>query len=827
MPTSIGPASKIGMRSLKTGLPAKKILADDLVYYKKPIPAELLDAYRPLVDHAKAELLGRLANQTEATHRLLTRFDAAYRRLKLARQAIRFDDVTRMLADADLSGRLDEVVYRLDAPVAHLLLDEFQDTSPQQWRVLRPFARESVETAERRSFFCVGDVKQAIYGWRGGVAEIFDTLDEELTDLTRGELTRSFRSAPAVIDVVNRVFEGIAGNPALRSCPEAAQAWGRRFTMHSTARDKLPGYCQMLTAPRAEEGQKQADVTLDHAAHLVKRLHDESPGCSIGVLVKRNASVGRLIYRLRREGVDASEEGGNPLVDSPAVQLVLSLLRLADHPGDRVARYHVARSPLGVALGFLNYSDHAAARRLAGGLRHRLMAAGYGPTLYELAEQLAPHCDARDLSRLMQLVEMAYAFEPSATTRVDRFVALVEQQRVESPSAAPVRVMNYHQVKGLQFDIAVLPELDFRMQPQPPTLVAGRAGPAEPIDHVCRYLSKKLHSLLPKRLADAFDEHDRAKTEESLCILYVALTRAIHSMWCVVAPSAKNEKNIPGTAAGVLREALTEGAPTEPETVLFEHGDPDWYAKAQAHGLVRAPDASTAEAEVEPLTIELGPAGEHAQRGMERVSPSGLEGGRRVQLAAVMNVEAGAALERGSVMHAWMEQIKWLEDGLPDDAQLGRIAQRSKLDAAAIDQLKRQFHAALGRPEIAASLSRAYYKQAGDGTCAACAGTAASPRWQVWRERPFALREEGAIVNGTIDRLTVLYDGPQVVSADILDFKTDHIPPGDPAALAARVDYYRPQLDAYRHAVARQFRLDPSKVSARLAFLSLGTVVGV
>ncbi|MDZ7618273.1 MAG: hypothetical protein U1E05_14805, partial [Patescibacteria group bacterium] len=88
-------------------------------------------------------------------------------------------------------------------------------------------------------------------------------------------------------------------------------------------------------------------------------------------------------------------------------------------------------------------------------------------------------------------------------------------------------------------------------------------------------------------------------------------------------------------------------------------------------------------------------------------------------------------------------------------------------------------------------------------------------------------REEGAVMNGTIDRLTVLYDGPHVVGADVLDFKTDHVPADDSAALAARIDYYRPQLDAYRRAIARQFRLDPSKVSARLAFLSLGVVARV
>ncbi len=810
---------------LTTGLPPKLLAGDP--FYGKPIPDDIAALYRPLIDHAKAELLGRIANQTEGTRRLLGRFDDVYRGLKFARQAVRFDDVTRLLADFDLAGRLDEVVYRLDAPVAHLLLDEFQDTSPPQWRVLRPFARVSVG-GPRRSFFCVGDVKQAIYGWRGGVAEIFDTLNDELPELAAGELTRSFRSSPVIIDVVNRVFRDIETNGALRNAPEAARAWGRRFTEHSTAREALPGYCRIAAAPRAPEGQPQGNTTLDHAAAVVKRLHEEAPGCSIGVLVRRNASVARLIYRLRRDGVDASEEGGNPLTDSPAVQLVLSLLRLVDHPGDTVAGFHVAGSPLGAALGFTDHTDRPAVLRLAGAIRRRLMDAGYGPVLYGWAERLAEHSDARDLSRLVQLVELGYGYEPAATTRTDAFVAMVEQRRVESPTAAPVRVMNYHQVKGLQFDVVVLPELDFSLRPGTPSLVVGRPKPSEPIDQVCRYVSKNLRPLLPERLAAAFEADDRVKVEEALCILYVALTRPIHALWCVVAPSSERERNVPSTAAGVLRMALTGGGRIEPETTVFEHGQADWHGRARAAGILREPAAPAAAAAAEPLAIELAPPPEQARRGLERVSPSGLEGGHHVKLATAMNVEGGPALDRGTLVHAWFEQIEWLDDGLPDDAQLDRLARRSALGPAAVEQLKREFRAAVGRPEVAAALSRAYYEQPGDGTCAACAGPdLASPHHRVWRERPFALYEDGAILGGTIDRLTVLYDGSRVVGADVLDFKTDALPPGAAAALAARVDHYRPQLDAYRRAVARQFRLDLSRVSARLAFVGLGVVVGV
>ena len=54
-----------------------------------------------------------------------------------------------------------------------------------QWRVLRPFARRIFREGGRGSFFCVGDVKQAIYGWRGGVAEIFDTIETDLPSLAR------------------------------------------------------------------------------------------------------------------------------------------------------------------------------------------------------------------------------------------------------------------------------------------------------------------------------------------------------------------------------------------------------------------------------------------------------------------------------------------------------------------------------------------------------------------------------------------------------------------------------------------------------------------
>ena len=133
---------------------------------------------------------------------LLERFHGEYERLKHAARGLTFDDVTRRLA-AEFRGQdAAGMAFRLDGQVEHLLLDEFQDTSLSQWQVLEPIAR-SVAAHPDGSFFCVGDVKQAIYGWRGGVAGIFRTVTDRLDGLTEETLDKSYRSALEIMETVN------------------------------------------------------------------------------------------------------------------------------------------------------------------------------------------------------------------------------------------------------------------------------------------------------------------------------------------------------------------------------------------------------------------------------------------------------------------------------------------------------------------------------------------------------------------------------------------------------------------------------------------------
>jgi ATP-dependent exoDNAse (exonuclease V) beta subunit len=300
------------------------------------------------------------------------------------------------------------------------------------------------------------------------------------------------------------------------------------------------------------------------------------------------------------------------------------------------------------------------------------------------------------------------------------------------------------------------------------------------------------------------------------------MTRAIHAMHMIVAPSKGNERTIPSTYAGLLRAVLTDGKPTAPTTGLYEHGDPRWFTKTKPRGETVA--ASGTERD-QPLVIRLAESPARAMRGLERRSPSQLEGGPLVNLTHRLRLDESTRFDRGTLLHAWFQQIEWLDDGKPEDALLRSIAAGPEFRGLDVEALLKEFYAVLEKPAIRAVLSRSTYRQppqAGDA-CAVHA-TGSGKRWQVWRERPFAVRDGDAILNGKIDRLVMLYDGDQIVAADVVDYKTDTLPAGKPRAVDARAEIYRPQLEAYRRATSKLCRLAPDRISARLLFVAAGHV---
>ena len=436
----------------------------------------------------------------------------------------------------------------------------------------------------------------------------------------------------------------------------------------------------------------------------------------------------------------------------------------------------------------------------------------------------------RKFTRLRQLVELADVYDSQVTERADNFAKYVSTQKIEDPTSTNVRVMTIHQSKGLQFDTVVLPELDVRLSGQTPTVVVGRDSPTKPVHTVCRYIRKELLPLLPERCKAMIEGHTHQVVSESLCVLYVAVTRAIHALHLIIGPPADNEQTIPKTFAGLLRCALADDTKAVDGELLYENGRAGWSdGRPDEQPAPHEADRMESAVEFASAIPEVRLAEGHKDRtkGLDRVSPSGLVGGRKIRLDNWLRLDSPLATTRGLLFHAWFEQIEWLDDGEPGDAELRQAAKRFSDAHLDIEVEMAQFRRMLSQPTIRSVLSHVGYQDLSQLGFKGewCVELFSQPfELEVLREWPFAVRDQAAVVQGKIDRLVLFRQDERVVAADIIDFKTDALSRTDQAGINDAVENYRAQVVIYRNAAAQLFRLEPFRISARLSFVEPGVV---
>ncbi len=195
-----------------------------------------------------------------------------------------------------------------------------------------------------------------------------------------------------------------------------------------------------------------------------------------------------------------------------------------------------------------------------------------------------------------------------------------------------------------------------------------------------------------------------------------------------------------------------------------------------------------------------------------------------------MRLDSAGALERGTLFHAWFEQIEWLDDGAPDDAILNDAAPRLGATQAQAARWLKEFREMLARPATRACLTQSDYSRQAPWSAQGATGAgwnAAELSYQVHRERRFAVRDGDAILTGSLDRLVLIHHHGRLAAAEVLDFKTDAVNANQREQFIAAVTRYQPQLAAYRRAVAQMTGLPMEHIFARLLFVEPGLVESV
>ena len=501
-----------------------------------------------------------------------------------------------------------DALCRLGARLTHFLVDEFQDTSAEQWRALRPLVLEALSRGG--SLTWVGDVKQSIYGWRGGDPDLFDAVlgDASLTALVpegeRVTLPHNWRSRREVVQHNNLLFTPLEnretalrvltallpGTSPIEGLPQAAAKLAQAFAgaaQQSPPQGK-PGGLVQVDVLEAENVEALTAATLERLGNLLEEdIGPTRPWSDVLVLVRSNRMAAIVADTLLGRGIPVITENSLRLAGHPLVAQTAALLSFLDNPEDDIAF-------LTVVTGVL-FHDHPEAAPLAEEDLHGWCAGGpRGGPLYRLFRQrwpqvwqalLEPFFNQSGLMTPYDLtqewfsrLEAARRF-PEAEAFLRRFMEVLHSAEEKGLSTLPtflehwrdkgdaervpmpeqmdaVRIMTIHKSKGLEAPVVVVPWTDFRLRvhPAPRTVTLGGL----------RYVVGNARALNAPYFAELVRQ-----ARECLHLLYVAFTRARDALYVFRGAPVGGQKSacdaldVLWEAAG-LQPPYTLGALPEP-----------------------------------------------------------------------------------------------------------------------------------------------------------------------------------------------------------------------------------------------------------------------
>ena len=545
--------------------------------------------YYGFSEDALREALAGTAEVLRGLFAFLRTFDMRFSEEKRRRRIITFADMERyalaLLWDKT-TGSPTELARSLQNSFDEIYIDEYQDTNEIQDMIFRLISRGN-------NRFCVGDVKQSIYSFRGAEPSIFEAelsarpkYDKECpAEAVKIYLSENFRSSAEILDFCNGIFEKLMNTDTIRYGED------ERLNCGTGRQGALQEIC-LLAKPEDDEEDENPDAEAAYVAGRISELlgsGKKADGTPVRpsdiVILLRSAASSSSVYEdaLKKRGIPCRNTAAIEFFESPEVLLMLSLLNVIDNPARDIYLAAALKSPLyGVTLDELMFlrrrspegtlfqaldrfteetgfakgekflRDREAYAHLSAELPcDKLIWQLYTDTgIFSIltSDREKPVYETEQArANLVMLYQYARGFERGGFKGLSGFISfindvLANKEKLDiSQFASPgevVNIMTIHKSKGLEFPICFVCGMSRRFhfpEQRNKTVYHTKLG----ISVKLSAESGLVRMDTPMRMASLLDLRLRAVDEE-LRVLYVALTRAKERLIITAAVKAED-----------------------------------------------------------------------------------------------------------------------------------------------------------------------------------------------------------------------------------------------------------------------------------------------
>ncbi|MFW2566253.1 RecB-like helicase [Aliarcobacter butzleri] len=401
---------------------------------------------------------------------------------------LEFNDISNLVYDL-LSTKIDKdfLYFRLDSNYSHILIDEFQDTSLLQYKILEPLIDEilSGDVTKFKTFFYVGDTKQSIYRFRGGKRELFDYVANTNKILEVEVLNTNYRSCENVINFVNELFLNLPNY--------------EYFKQESV---RTNGYVEVVVDATFEEDEKFVNV-----AKKIKELLQSGVNFNdIAILTYTNDDVLSLYYYLKQKfpSIKISTEMTSKLINQQNVKAVINAIKYI------YFKEEIYKENLNAIIG----------NKLLTTLDLEIVLEE--KSVQEVIKELSKKLKIID-ENIIKLIEVSSSFNNIVdfVYEIDKLEAIMENSESKG-----LQILTIFKSKGLEFHTVILLDRIKRKNVDKSSLLFDY----ENLELKNIFYKIKGYENFNEDYKKAIDKEKKLSLEDEINILYVAMTRAKNNM---------------------------------------------------------------------------------------------------------------------------------------------------------------------------------------------------------------------------------------------------------------------------------------------------------